>query len=250
MAVTPVRPPTVPRTVWRHAPATGWRGDLRARARHRRRPRPAPRADPGRGAPPPRRPRRPRGRSRSASRRTSGRRPRPPGARPTCSPRPATAPCPATTTTWPPRRCASSPTGPGTDAVRRVRPRAGGRARGALRRRARRRRRRPRGPRRRARRRRSPPTATPPRPGRSARAHRLTGMQLCQGHCPVQHVAARVPPAVRGRDRGVLPAARRARPAPGHARPRRARLHHVHPDPCRPGEVHDSTAHLDGRAAR
>ena len=40
---------------------------------------------------------------------------------------------------------------------------------------------------------RSPPTASRPRPGRSASGTPLAGMQLCQGHCPVQHVAAEFP---------------------------------------------------------
>ena len=37
----------------------------------------------------------------------------------------------------------------------------------------------------------------------------------------------RVPPAVRGRDRGVQPGPRPPRPAAGHHRPRRRRLHHL-----------------------
>ena len=39
----------------------------------------------------------------------------------------------------------------------------------------------------------------------------------------------RVPAAVRGRDRGLRPAARPPRPAAGHHRPRRRCLHHQHP---------------------
>ncbi len=67
------------------------------------------------------------------------------------------------------------------------------------------------------------------RPVGAAGAGQLTGIQLCQGHCPVQHVADRVPPVLRGRDRGVLAPARRPRPAPGHPGPRRPRLHHLRP---------------------
>ena len=41
----------------------------------------------------------------------------------------------------------------------------------------------------------------------------------------------RVPAAVRGRDRGDRPGARHARRSPGHDRPRRRCLHHLHPRP-------------------
>ena len=43
----------------------------------------------------------------------------------------------------------------------------------------------------------------------------------------------RVPPAVRGRDRGDQPRARHPCPASRHHRPRRRHLHHVHPRPAR-----------------
>nr|WP_284287069.1 ArsR family transcriptional regulator [Angustibacter aerolatus] len=86
---------------------------------------------------------------------------------------------------------------------------------------------------------RSPATGTPRPAARSARRPPPQGRSrcLCQGHCPVQHVAERFPQPVRRRDRGVLAAARRARAAPGHAGRRRARLHHARPtepaDPAR-----------------
>ena len=63
------------------------------------------------------------------------------------------------------------------------------------------------------------------------------GEQLCQHHCPVAHVAARVPAAVRGRDRGLRAPARHPCAAAGHDRPRRRRLHHA-----RHGAVLVSTA--------
>ena len=50
---------------------------------------------------------------------------------------------------------------------------------------------------------RCPPTATPPRSTRRQRP--AAGEQLCQHHCPVAHVAAEFPAAVRGRDRGRSP---------------------------------------------
>ena len=50
----------------------------------------------------------------------------------------------------------------------------------------------------------------------------------------------RVPAAVRGRDAGDLQPRRHARPAPGHHRARRRRVHHAHPR---------STAHADARRA-
>ncbi len=52
-------------------------------------------------------------------------------------------------------------------------------------------------------------------------------MQICQHHCPVGHVAVEFPAALRGRDRGLRPPARHPRHPPGHARPRRRRLHHA-----------------------
>ena len=55
--------------------------------------------------------------------------------------------------------------------------------------------------------RRCPPTATPPC---RRRRHRST-VQLCQHHCPVAHVAAEFPAALRGRDRGLRAAARHPR---------------------------------------
>ena len=75
------------------------------------------------------------------------------------------------------------------------------------------------------------PRATLPRPRRSP-----VGGQLCQHHCPVAHVAARVPAAVRGRDRGDRAAGRHPRAAAGHDRPRRRDLHHTHPRPRPAGE--------------
>ena len=55
------------------------------------------------------------------------------------------------------------------------------------------------------------------------------GEQLCQHHCPVAHVAERFPQLCEVETAGVLPAARRARPATRHHRPRRRRLHHPYP---------------------
>ena len=52
---------------------------------------------------------------------------------------------------------------------------------------------------------------------------------LCQHHCPIAHVADRVPAAVRGRDPRLRRAARHARAAPGHHRTRRRRVHHTRP---------------------
>ena len=55
--------------------------------------------------------------------------------------------------------------------------------------------------------------------------------QLCQHHCPVPHVAAAVPAAVRGGDRCFRPAARHACSAARDHRPRRRRLHDARPAP-------------------
>ena len=65
------------------------------------------------------------------------------------------------------------------------------------------------------------------------------GYQLCQHHCPVAHVAERFPQLCEAETE-----ARRAswapRPAAGHHRPRRRRLHHCHPVPSAPrGAPHD-----------
>ncbi len=55
------------------------------------------------------------------------------------------------------------------------------------------------------------------------------GVQLCQHHCPVAHVAAEFPAALRGRDQGVRRPARHARAAARHHRARRRRVHHTRP---------------------
>ena len=148
-------------------------------------------------------------------------------ARPSCSrsPTPAGAPSSTPTTTWPPARCASWPSAAGPDAVaefarrqvadleRRYRPggrRAPPRATGS-----------------RPWPRRCPPTATPPRraallPGRG----RGPAAAALPAPLPGGARGRRVPPAVRGRDGGVRPAARHPRAAPGHHRARRRGLHH------------------------
>ncbi|WP_420873105.1 Fe-S cluster assembly protein SufB [Nocardioides daphniae] len=54
--------------------------------------------------------------------------------------------------------------------------------------------------------------------------------QLCQHSLPGVPRGERVPPTVRGRDGGDQPGRRHARPEAGHHRPRRRRLHHLHPE--------------------
>ena len=215
-------------------------GDLRARPGHRRRARPAPRADPAavrrhldalveQGAIEEREPA-------TAGRRGRG---RPARAYVALRGRPQRART-ATTTTLadvgaalprrPRRRRTRSPRSPASGVARLEERYADA---------PRRRRRRPRRPRRRARRGADAPTASPPRPGRSAQGTPLAGVQLCQGHCPVQHVAAEFPAVLRGRDRRVLPPARRARPAPGH--PRRTATTSAPPSSRRPAVPGDAS---------
>ena len=86
-----------------------------------------------------------------------------------------------------------------------------------------------------------------------------TAIQLCQGHCPVQHVAHEFPAAVRGRGPGVLPAPRRARPAPrdprggGHVCTTNIPLHdptHHAPHPARSVEGIQMSAQTDAPRRR
>ena len=85
----------------------------------------------------------------------------------------------------------------------------------------------------------------PDRPGRGARrgADRR-GLRCQRDHDRVRRAAVpaplpggprgrRVPPAVRRRDRGHLPAHRHPRAAPRHHRARRRGVHHAHPGPAR-----------------
>ena len=54
-----------------------------------------------------------------------------------------------------------------------------------------------------------------------------SGVQLCQHHCPVVHVAAEFPQLCEAETRRDLAGAGHARPATGHHRPRRRGLHHA-----------------------
>ena len=59
------------------------------------------------------------------------------------------------------------------------------------------------------------------------------GIQICQHHCPVAHVAAEFPELCEAETRAFDRGARYLRPAAGHHRPRRRRLHHPRPRPVR-----------------
>ena len=215
---------------------------------HRRRPRPASRADPGRRTPPPRRPGGAGG-DRGARAGDVRAPPRPSRHGPTCSPRPAT------------RAMTSDYDDLATSALRFLADRAGEDAVAAF---ARERvalleeryadaldaaGEDPAGPRR--------------RPGARAGRRRLRGLgpagrpgntagrrAAVPGALPRAARRRRVPAVLRRRDRRVLPPARRARPAPGHARPRRARVHHLHPDPCRPARSTTPPPTSDERASQ
>ena len=198
---------------------------------HRGRPGRAARPDAGRRTPPPRPPARARACSRRATR---DRRRRAAGAvrrRRSRSPRPAATTSTSSTTTSPSRRSASSPR-PAATRPSWSSPGAASRSSSATTRR-------------------SPPPNPSLTPGRGAGAgvHRrgvrrvraalplLTGRrvaaaeQLCQQHCPVSHVAHEFPQLCEAETEAIGQRARPPRPAAGDHRPRRRRLHHLHPAP-------------------
>ena len=144
------------------------------------------------------------------------------------SPTPAATASTSSTTTWPSRRCASSPRR-GATTPSRSSPGAGSPSS------------------RRDYRRSSPADPGPsprggagpgPHPGRLRRLRPAgSGRRAAvPAALPGRPRRARVPAAVRGGDRGDRQAARTPRPAAGHHRPRRRGLHHLHPD-----HDHDST---------
>ena len=63
----------------------------------------------------------------------------------------------------------------------------------------------------------------------SVRELPVVGEQLCQQHCPVSHVAHEFPQLCEAETEAIASRARHPRPAVGDHRPRRRRVHHVHP---------------------
>ena len=77
------------------------------------------------------------------------------------------------------------------------------------------------------------------------------GTQLCQGHCPVQRVAAQFPQLCEAETEAFARLLGRARPAAGHDGPRRARLHHPRPArPSRPADQSTSHQHRQSQSRR
>ncbi len=100
----------------------------------------------------------------------------------------------------------------------------------------------------------------PGRPGRRAGqgAHRPrlrgparaagSGMQLCQHHCPVAHVAAEFPVLCEAETAAVRGAARHPRATAGHHRARRLRVHHPRSAGCSRSSGGATTTHDPGKA--
>ena len=149
----------------------------------------------------------------------------------------------SSTTTWPPRPSGSSPAPAATRPSPRS-PRSGSRGSSSGSSRSR-----PPTPSSARARRWPAPCATPASPPRSAPCP--IGEQLCQQHCPVAHVAHEFPQLCEAETELISRVARPPRPAAGHHRPRRRRLHHQHPDADLPTAHHPDPprAHRNQREA-